>query len=59
MGTARNRFAHGDAHQPSAAQLATLTRLAHTVAIGAALNHLGIPETVLCDAIDQDRWPLI
>ncbi len=59
MGTARNRIAHGDANQPSAAQLATLTRLAHTVAIGAALNHLGIPDTILCDAIDQDRWPLI
>ena len=59
MGTARNRIAHGDANQPSAAQLATLTRLAHTVAIGAALNHLGVPDTVLCDAIDQDRWPLI
>ena len=44
MGTARNRIAHGDANQPSAAQLATLTRLAHTVAIGAALSHLGIPD---------------
>lgn len=59
MGTARNRIAHGDANQPSAAQLATLTRLAHTMAIGAALNHLGIPEAILCEAIDQDRWPLI
>jgi hypothetical protein len=59
MGTARNRIAHGDANQPSAAQLATLTRIAHTVSIGAALSHLGIPDAVLCEAIDQDRWPLI
>jgi hypothetical protein len=59
MGTARNRIAHGADGQPSSAQLAALTRLAHTVAIGAALKHLGVPETVLCDAIDQDMWPVL
>ena len=59
MGTARNRIVHGGDNQPSTAQLAALTRLAHTVAIGAALNLLGVPDTVLCEAIDQDRWPVI
>src|SRR6266568_1633114 len=54
MGTARNRIAHGLDNQPSTAQLVTLTRLAHTVAIGIALNHLGVPDAVLCAAIDQD-----
>ena len=56
MGTVRNRIAHGDPRQPSDPQLAALTRLAHAVATGAALNLLGIPETVLRDAIDQERW---
>jgi hypothetical protein len=56
MGTVRNRIAHGDPRQPSDSQLAPLTRLAHAVATGAALSQLGIPETVLCDAIDQERW---
>jgi hypothetical protein len=58
-GTARNRIAHGSGKQPTAAQLATLTRLAHTLAIGAALNVLGVPDTVLCASIDQGRWPVI
>jgi hypothetical protein len=53
MGTVRNRIAHGDPHQPSDSQLAPLTRLAHAVVTGAALNQLRIPEAVLCDAIDQ------
>lgn len=52
MATVRNRIAHGDDKQPSSAQLAALTRLAHTVAIGTALNLLGVPDTVLCAAID-------
>jgi hypothetical protein len=56
MGTVRNRIAHGDPRQPSDSQLAGLTRLAHAVATGAALNQLRIPEAVLCDAIDQERW---
>jgi hypothetical protein len=56
MGTVRNRIAHGDPRQPSDSQLAALARLAHAVATGAALNLLGISETVLCDAIDQERW---
>jgi hypothetical protein len=59
VGTARNRIAHGSGKQPTAAHLATLTRLAHTVAIGAALNVLGIPDTVICASIDQGRWPVI
>jgi hypothetical protein len=59
MGTARNRIVHGADDQPSPAQVAALTRLAHTLAIGIALNHLGVPDTVLCAAIDQDQWPLI
>lgn len=59
MGTVRNRIAHGDHRKPSNPQVAALTRLAHTVAMGAALNQLGIPETVLCDAIDQERWPVL
>lgn len=59
MGTARNRIAHGSDNQPSPAQLAALTRLAHTVAIGVALNHLGVPDTVLCAAIDQGTWSRI
>jgi hypothetical protein len=59
MGTARNRIAHGGDNQPSSAQLAALTRLAHTVAIGAALNLLGVPDTILCAAIDQGQWPVI
>jgi hypothetical protein len=41
MGTARNRIADGGDNQPSSAELAALTRLAPTVAIGAALNLLG------------------
>jgi hypothetical protein len=56
MGTVRNRIAHGDSRQPSDSQLAALTRLAHAVATGAALNLLASPETVMCDAIDQERW---
>ena len=59
MGTARNRIDHGGDNQPSSAQLAALTRLAHTVAIGAALHLLGVPDTVLCAAIDQGQWPVI
>ena len=59
MGTVRNRIAHGSDKQPSSTQLAALTRLAHTVAIGASLNLLGVPDTVLCAAIDQGRWPVI
>ena len=59
MGTARNRIAHGSDNQPSSTQLAALTRLAHTVAIGASLSLLGVPDTVLCAAIDQGRWPVI
>jgi hypothetical protein len=59
MGTARNRIAHGSDNQPSSSQLAALTRLAHTVAIGASLSLLGVPDTLLCAAIDQDRWPVI
>lgn len=59
MGTARNRIAHGDDNQPSPDQLAALTHLAHAVAIGVALNHLGIPDTVLCAALDQGQWSLI
>jgi ApeA N-terminal domain 1 len=59
MDTARNRIAHGSDNQPTSAQLAALTRLAHTVAIGAALNLLGVPDTVLCAAIDQSQWPVI
>jgi hypothetical protein len=59
MGTARNRIAHGDTNQPSHAQMAALTRLAHTVAVGAALKLLGVPDTVLCTAIDQGKWPVI
>ena len=59
MGRARNRIAHGDSNQPSSVQLTALTRLAHTVAIGAALNLLGVPDTVLCTAIDQDTWSVI
>lgn len=59
MGTVRNRIAHGSDKQPRSAQLGALTRLAHTVAIGAALNLLGVPDTILCAAIDQDRWPVI
>jgi ApeA N-terminal domain 1 len=58
MGTARNRIAHGLDNQPSSAQLTALTRLAHTVAIGASLNLLGVPDTVLCAAIDDGRWPM-
>jgi hypothetical protein len=56
MGTARNRIAHGSDKQPSFEQLDSLTRLAHTVAIGTALQILGVPDAVLCSAIDQDRW---
>jgi hypothetical protein len=56
MGTARNRIAHGSDNKPSAEQLGSLTRLAHTVAVGAALQLLGVPDAVLCLAIDQDRW---
>jgi hypothetical protein len=59
MGTVRNRIAHGDPRRPSDPQLAALTRLAHAVATGAALNLLGVPETVLCDAIDQERWQVL
>jgi hypothetical protein len=59
VGTARNRIAHGSGKQPTAAQLAALTRLAHTLAIGAALNVLGVPDTVLCTSIDQGRWTVI
>jgi hypothetical protein len=59
MSTTRNRIAHGSDNQPSPAQLTALTRLAHTVAIGVALNHLRVPDTVLCAAIDQDTWSLI
>jgi ApeA N-terminal domain 1 len=59
MGTARNRIAHGDANQPSPVQTAALTRLARTVAVGAALNLLGAPDTVLCRAIDQGKWPVV
>ncbi len=59
MGTARNRIVHGGDNQPSPAQLAALTRLAHTVAIGAALNLLRVPDTVLCAAIDQGQWPVM
>jgi hypothetical protein len=59
LGTVRNRIAHGSDKQPRSAQLEALTRLAHTVAIGAALNLLGVPDTVLCAAIDQGRWPVI
>lgn len=59
LGTVRNRIAHGSDKQPRSAQLGALTRLAHTVAIGAALNLLGVPDTVLCAAIDQGRWPVI
>lgn len=58
-GTARNRIAHSSDSQPSPAQLAALTYLAHTVAIGVALNHLEVPGTVLCAAIDQGTWSLI
>src|SRR5258706_2605814 len=59
MGTARNRIAHGDTNQPSRAHMAALTRLAHTVAVGAALNLLRVPDTVLCTAIDQGKWPVV
>lgn len=59
MGTARNRIAHGADGQPSPAQLVSLTRLAHTVAVGAALQQLGVPEAVLCEAIDHDRWTML
>jgi hypothetical protein len=58
MGTVRNRIAHGSDKQPRSARLGALTHLAHTVAVGAALNLLGVPDTVLCSAIDQDRWPV-
>ncbi|MFI0469219.1 HEPN domain-containing protein [Saccharopolyspora sp. 5N102] len=59
MGTARNRIAHGADNQPSPEQLLTLTRLAHTVAVGTTLRRLGVPDTVLCAAIDDNRWRLI
>ncbi len=59
MGTARNRIAHGSDKQPSPEQLTSLTRLAHTVAIGVALHLLGVPDTVLCAAIDQGRWVVV
>jgi hypothetical protein len=58
MGTVRNRIAHGGDKQPSSTQLAALTRLAHTVAIGVSLKLLGVPDAVLCAAIDQGRWPV-
>ncbi|MFD1044140.1 HEPN domain-containing protein [Kibdelosporangium lantanae] len=59
MGTSRNRIAHGADKQPTSTQLNAITRLAHTVAMGVAMKHLGIPDTVLCEAIDQDRWLVV
>lgn len=56
MGTARNRIAHGAEIQPSSAQLGVLTRLAHTITVGAALRILGVSDAVLCESINQDRW---
>jgi hypothetical protein len=40
-------------------RLAALTTLARTIAIGAALKNLGVPEIVLCGAIDQGRWQVV
>jgi ApeA N-terminal domain 1 len=59
MATARNRIAHGDNNQPSPPQLTALTRLAHTLAIGAALKLLRVPDIVLCRAIDENNWRVV
>lgn len=55
MGTVRNRIAHGG-REPTLDQLQVLTRLAHTVTIGLALQQLGVPDTDLTRAIDHHVW---
>jgi hypothetical protein len=58
MGKARNNVLHGG-EPPTSEQLGALTRLAHTVAVGLALNLLGVSDTSLVSAIDDDRWYVI
>lgn len=55
MAKARNRMAHGEP-EPTRDQLRALTRLAHTVTIGLALQQLGVPDTDLTTAIDHHEW---
>jgi hypothetical protein len=57
MGTVRNRIAHGD-REPTPERLLVLTRLAHTVTIGLALQQLGVPDTALTRKIDHYEWPV-
>ena len=48
-----------DPVRPSDDRHAVLAGLAVACGLGFRLAQYQIPETILCDAIDQDRWPLI
>ncbi|MFE3106854.1 ApeA N-terminal domain 1-containing protein [Kitasatospora indigofera] len=58
MGKVRNNLAHGGP-RPTEQQLESLTRLADTMAVGLALRQLGVPDTSLLKAIDDDRWKVV
>lgn len=58
MGKVRNNLAHGGG-TPTWEQLACLTRLAHTMAVGLALQQLGVPDTALINAIDRGDWTIL
>ncbi|WP_327395425.1 ApeA N-terminal domain 1-containing protein [Streptomyces phaeochromogenes] len=58
MGKVRNNLAHGG-KRPTVNQLATLNRLAHTMAVSLALQDLNLPEKALIDSIDRGDWPIL
>ncbi|MFJ4672715.1 ApeA N-terminal domain 1-containing protein [Kitasatospora purpeofusca] len=58
MGKARNDLAHGGEHPPAQAVRA-LTFLAHTMAVGLALQQLEVPDTELVRLIDDGSWAVL
>jgi len=58
MGKVRNNLAHGGS-QPTQEQLVSLTRLAHTMAIGLMLRQLEVSDSALVEAIDQELWSVL
>jgi hypothetical protein len=59
MGKARNNLAHGNNRRQRDDQLATLTRIGHTVAVALVLHTFGVPTTHLAADIENGIWPVL
>lgn len=55
IGRLRNDLAHGGAPHTSA-EVASAVRLCQKVATALILAELGIPNTLLCEAIEREQW---